>query len=114
MVDPDFAVQRIMAGIAGQEAVTLYSRSTSDTFPAGVAWTARRKTNLTEDQVVRYQDVILGKRARVFQLYKVDQTVFPKAYDRIVDAQGDTNEVKVVDYQLGERVFDCICVEDVS
>lgn len=110
MISGDDVVARLLTMMPGQETVTLKSRS-GESF-ASATWKARRKPAMREELTIA--QAVLGQTWIVFQLYATGQTTTPQFGDRLVDAGGATYEVKNVAVKMQQRIFNCLCLKDIT
>lgn len=93
------------------EAVTLYSRTSGETFTT-VSYPKCRRKARRRGEFAGGNDV--GRQTVAFQLYRTDtatQTA-PKEGDAIVDAASVRWAVRSVTYALFDRVVDCECLRE--
>ena len=102
-------VQRIIEMAPELKRVTLYSVQPGESLGVGVAWTIKRKT--ADKETLLLAGAMIGVEHRLFQFLQQTQTVVPVVGNTVVDWNLTTWFVKHIDYKMGDRVFDCLCLK---
>lgn len=104
-------IQRVIAMMPGQEAVTLGSRQPRETGYTDVAYANARRCPATDDDVLMSgasrEDVVT-----VFELYRTTESVAPKVGDKITDAVSVVHQVKNINVKMQRTNFRCQCIQN--
>ena len=109
MLSSQEIVQRILDMAPELKQVTLYSVQPGEALGTGVTWTVKRKT--ADKETLLLAGAQIGAEHRLFQLLQQTQTTPPALKNRVVDWNGETWFIQHIDYKLGDRVHDCLCLK---
>lgn len=102
-------VQRIIDMAPELKTVTLYSVQPGEALGTGVSWIVKRKT--ADKETLLLAGAQIGAEHRLFQFLQQSQATPPAIGNPVVDWNGATWHVKHIDYKMGDRVFDCLCLK---
>ncbi len=102
-------VQRIIDMAPELKAVTLYSVQAGESLGSGVTWKVKRKT--ADKETLLLAGAMVGVEHRLFQFLQQSQTTKPAVGNPVVDWDGATWFIKHIDYKMGDRVLDCLCLK---
>lgn len=102
-------VQRIIAMTPEIKTVTLYSVQPGEALGAGAPWRVIRKT--ADKETLLLAGAMIGVEHRLFQFLMERQSTPPAIGNPVKDWEGKTWFVKHIDYKMGDRVFDCLCLK---
>jgi hypothetical protein len=109
MIASSDVVQRIIDMAPELKTVTLYSVQPGEALGSGVSWTVKRKT--ADKETLLLAGAQIGVEHRLFQFLQQTQTTPPAIGNPVVDWNGVTWFVKHIDYKMGDRVLDCLCLK---
>jgi hypothetical protein len=110
MISSADIVQRIIDMAPELKTVTLYSSQPGESPPAGVAWTVKRKT--ADKETLLIAGAQIGSEHRMFQMLQQAQTTPPAIGNKVTDWNGTDWIIRHIDYKLGDRVHDCLCLRN--
>ncbi len=102
-------VDRIIDMAPELKRVTLYSVQPGEDLGVGVPWTIKRKA--ADKETLLLAGAQIGSEHRLFQFLQKGQTVVPVLKNRVVDWLGNTWFIQHIDYKMGDRIFDCLCLK---
>jgi len=103
-------VDRILQITPELKRVTLYSVQPGETLGVGVVWTIKRKQ--ADKETLLLAGAQIGTEHRLFQFLQQQQTTPPALGNPVVDWLNATWFVKHIDYKMGDRIFDCLCLKE--
>lgn len=109
MISSSAVVDRILAIAPELKTVTLYSVQPGQALDAGKAWKVKRKT--ADKETLLLAGAMIGVEHRLFQFLQQTQTVPPADDNPVKDWNGDMWRIKHIDYKMGDRVYDCLCLK---
>lgn len=109
MISSADIVQRIIDMAPELKSVTLYSVQPGESLGTGVAWTVKRKT--ADKETLLIAGAQIGSEHRLFQFLMQAQSTPPALGNPVLDWNGATWFIKHIDYKMGDRVFDCLCLK---
>jgi hypothetical protein len=101
-------IRRMMPDTA---TVSLLSRTSGDTFAAGVNWRAQRlpRTQRSESSELLEADAM----RQTWRLFKESQSTSPAVGDKMTDAASVTWQIIEVWHRMGQNIFDCVCIRNI-
>lgn len=102
-------VDRIKAMAPELKRVTLYSVQPGEALGVGVVWTIKRKT--ADKETLLLAGAQIGAEHRLFQFLQEEQTTVPALKNTVIDWNSETWFIQHIDYKMGDRVFDCLCLK---
>jgi hypothetical protein len=112
MLTAQQVVARILEIHPAPKKVTLYSSKPGEALPVGVEWDIIRKN--ADKEMLMMAGAQIGANHRLFQFLQTTQTTPPSFQNTIRDWEGGDWIVAHIDYSMGDRIYDCLCLKNVG